>query len=340
MNKKNSNSKNETLKLAIILVICLAVLVTLIIMVARLFEKAPTSDTNEPQYVELPNIEGMNLAQAKILLDNADIRYEIIPTGSKIPNRVENIEYIGKIEDDKTLVDVGTTVKIYSNEVGKDKIIYLTFDDGPTRDNTNDIVFMLEDYGIKASFFVEGRDVELYPDRVEAIFRRGHVIACHSHTHEYASIYSSIDTFISEIGQYEAALEAALIEAIGEENFAQIQIKKIIRFPGGTNNAYLTKAEALAYINAVRALGYTVYDWTALTGDEEFSLEDRNSQNFISLLESSLATAKNNNRDLIVLMHDQVYTKEALADILDYLISEGYYFDTIDNCPEYTFVEN
>ena len=236
------------------------------------------------------------------------------------------------------LVTVGTTVKLYANEVGKDKVVYLTFDDGPTRDNTNDIVFKLQEYGIKASFFVEGRDVELYPSRVEAIFKRGHVIACHSHTHEYASIYSSTDAFISEIEQYEAALEAALIEAIGEENFAQIQIKKIIRFPGGTNNSYLTKAEALAYINAVRALGYTVYDWTALTGDAQ--LDNRDPQNLISCLDASLKKAKNDGLDLIVLMHDNVYSNEALDQILTYLVSEGYYFDTIDNCPEYTFVEN
>ena len=331
--KKNSNNKNEILKLGIIFAICLAVLVVLIVMAVQLFGTTPASNPDKPQYVELPNIEGMNLAKAKILLDNADVQFEIVPTNSKTPNRVEKVEYVGKEENEKTFIEVGTKVKIYSNEVAKDKVVYLTFDDGPTRDNTNDIVFTLQEYGIKASFFVEGRDVERYPDRMEAIFNRGHVIACHSHTHEYEAIYSSTDAFINEVEQY----EAAMIEAIGEENFAQV--KKIIRFPGGTNNSYLeSKENALAYISAVRTLGYTVYDWTALTGDAE--LDDRNSRNLISYLDSSLEKAKNKGLDLIILMHDNIYTNEALVEILYYLVEKGYYFDTIDNCPEYTFAEN
>lgn len=332
--RKPVANKNETIKLSVVLAFCLLVLVVLIVMVAKSFTTTPATTPDEPQYIELPNItEGMNLYKAKDLLDNADIRYEIISTDSQTPNRVEKIEYIGKEENGKIVLDVGTTVKIYSNEVSKDKVVYLTFDDGPTRDNTYDIVVKLQEYGIKASFFVEGRDVERYPDRMEGIFNRGHVIACHSHTHEYANIYSSTSAFITEVEQY----EAALIEALGEENFAKI--KKILRFPGGTNNSYLeTQEEALAYISAVRALGYTVYDWTALTGDAE--LENRNPQNLISYLDSSLTKAKNKGLDLIILMHDNVYSNEALDAILSYLVSEGYYFDTIDNCPEYTFVEN
>ena len=334
--KRNpTTDKNETIKLSIILAVCVVVLIALIITACNMFggnNKKHVPVVNNTQQGEFPNIEGMKLADAKALLDGAGVSYEIIPTSSKIPNQVEKIEYVGKTENDKIIVEVSTTVKIYANEVGKDKVVYLTFDDGPTRDNTYDIVVKLQEYGIKASFFVEGRDVERYPDRMEAIFNRGHVIACHSHTHEYADIYSSTDAFVSEIEQY----ETALIEAIGEENFAQI--KKIVRFPGGTNNSYLTKEDALAYISAVRGLGYAVYDWTALTGDAE--LDNKNPENLISYLDSSLTKAKNDGLDLIILMHDNVYSNEALDQILNYLVSEGYYFDTIDNCPEYTFVEN
>ena len=330
--RKPVDDKNETLKLGVILAVCLLVLAVLIVMVAKSFSTTPTTTPDKPQFIEIPDFEGMNLSKVKTILDEADVNYEIIPTSTRMANTVENVEFVGKIENGKILVSVGTTVKLYANEVGKDKVVYLTFDDGPTRDNTNDIVFKLQEYGIKASFFVEGRDVERYPDRMEAIFNRGHVIACHSHTHEYADIYSSTDAFISEIEQY----EAALIEAIGEENFAQV--KKIVRFPGGTNNSYLTKEDALAYISAVRGLGYTVYDWTALTGDAQ--LDNRNPQNLISCLDASLTKAKNDGLDLIVLMHDNIYSNEALDQILNYLMSEGYYFDTIDNCPEYTFVEN
>ena len=287
----------------------------------------------EVQYINIDNLDGMTISQAKSVLESAGVQYEIIPTESRMANQIERFEFLGnETEDGKFMIEYGTTVKIYGNDVSKDKVIYLTFDDGPTRDNTNEIVMKLEEYGIKASFFCEGRDIERYPDRMETIFNRGHVIACHSHTHEFENVYSSINAFISEVTQY----ENALLEALGEENFAKV--KKIIRFPGGTNNAYLeTDEEALTYIAAVRELGYTVYDWTALTGDAEGNSD---AQSFISTLDSGLTKAKNNELDLIVLMHDKWSTNEALGEILDHLIEQGYYFDTIDHCPEYTFVEN
>jgi peptidoglycan/xylan/chitin deacetylase (PgdA/CDA1 family) len=328
-----SNEQKQTLKLVGVLTVC--VIILLILSIALMNSFATPTVNNEPKYIDIDNIEGMNVNEAIEILKKAEITYEIIPTDSKIPNRVEKLEYVGLVLSDtgRLRIRVGTNVKIYSNVVGKDKIIYLTFDDGPTRDNTNDIVFKLQEYGIIASFFVEGRDVERYPDRMEAIFNRGHLIACHSHTHEYSQIYSSTDAFLEEIAQY----ESAMIEAIGEENFAQV--KKIIRFPGGTNNSYLNdRQNALSYISAVRGLGYAIYDWTALTGDAELS--DKSPQNLISYLDTSLKKAKSQGLDLIVLMHDNVYSNEALIQILDYLVAEGYYFDTIDNCPEYTFVEN
>ena len=316
--------KRQTFILYIILIILLIVLLLLVWAVGKNFiapasqgGDVPTGQVSDP--TELPLSEGMSLQEAKALLVANNVTYSIVSTQSRMANTVEKIEYSGK------------SVKLYANEVGKDKVVYLTFDDGPTRDNTQDILNKLQEYGIKASFFVEGRDVERYPDRMEATFLRGHYIACHSHTHEFEIVYSSIDAFIQEIHQY----EQAMIDAIGEKNFATYE--KIIRFPGGTNNAYLTKSEALEYMAAVRALGYSIYDWTALTGDAQGASD---AAAFISNLSSSLQQAKNNGYDLIVLMHDKWSTNEALEDILSYLISEGYYFDTINHCPEYTLVKN
>ena len=331
MTKKATPNKNDTAKLAAILAIGIIILIILSVLLINSL-KTPTGSP-EPTHIEIENLNKMTLSEAKAILESADVQYEVIPTDSRIPNQIERVDFSGDVsESGKLLVTIGTTVKLYANEVEQSKIIYLTFDDGPTRDNTNDIVFKLEEYGIKASFFVEGRDIERYPDRMEAIFNRGHIIACHSYTHEYSNIYSSTEAFVNEIEQY----ETALIEALGKENFAKI--KKILRFPGGSNNAYFeTKDESRTYISAARELGYSVYDWTALTGDAE---GNKTAQSFITTLDSSLSKAKNQGLDLIVLMHDNVYTKEALAEILDHLIAQGYYFDTIDNCPEYTFVEN
>ena len=324
-----TSEKKKTFLLCIVLILLLIVVLLLVLAIGKAFITVPANQGGVA-FTELDIKEGMSLKEAKELLDAQGIQYEVIPTSSRIANTVEQIDHTGKEQNGKIVVASHSKIKLYANEVGKDKVIYLTFDDGPTRDNTHDILDKLQAYGIKASFFVEGRDVERYPERMEATFLRGHYIACHSHTHELESIYSSTNAFITEIKQY----ENAMIEAIGKENFETYE--KIIRFPGGTNNAFLTKSESLKYIAKVRELGYAVYDWTALTGDAE-GITD--AQTFISNLSSSLSKAKNAGLDLIVLMHDKWNTNEALNDILAYLFSEGYYFDTINNCPEYTFVE-
>ena len=330
----NKNTNKETKILICVLLVCVVIASVLLISVINALQKSPESPAiaPPPTHVEIENIDGLTINQAKTILNDAGVQYEIIPTESRMANQIERFEFLGnETEDGKLMIEYGTTVKIYGNDVGKDKVIYLTFDDGPTRDNSDDIVFKLEEYGIKASFFCTGKNIEIYPTRMETMFNRGHVIACHSQTHVYNDIYSSTDAFVGEIQQY----ESALIEALGEENFAQI--KKIIRFPGGTNNSYLETEEALEYINTVRALGYSVYDWTALTGDAE---GNKDAQSFIEMLDSTLSRAKSQDLDLIVLMHDKWSTNESLREILDHLIAEGYYFDTIDHCPEYTFVEN
>lgn len=321
---KNKN----TLILIGILAICVAVcLILAIFVVKNLFTPADQPDV---EWMELPITENMTLTEAKLILDELQIYYEIVPTSSRVANRVERIEFIGKEENGKRLFEIGTQIKIHSNEVGIDKVIYLTFDDGPTRDNTFDILDTLDTFGIKASFFTVGEDIKLWKDRMVATVDRGHLVACHSHTHRFDVVYSSINAFLDEVRQYENALK----EAIGEDKFNKMP--KIIRFPGGTNNARLSTEDALKYISAVRDYGYRVYDWTALTGDAEGK---NDAQVFISCLSSGLEKAKKNNEPLIVLMHDKWSTNEALSDIISHLVSEGYYFDTVDACNEYTFVE-
>ena len=343
MKTNYTKEQKETLKLVGILSVCVFVLLVLSIVFMNNLS-VPTS-TPTPKYIDIDNIEGMNLKDAKALLENADISYEIIPTESKIANKVEKIEFVGVTLSDtgRLRIKIGTTVKIYGNDVSKDKVIYLTFDDGPIvnythsmeiYNTTGDLLDILDEYGVKATFFITGYQM-IKSDRSEYvldIINRGHILACHSSTHALENIYASKSNFVSDIKRY----ENELINIIGEEKYNSLG--KYLRFPGGTNNAYIkTDAEALEYINAARELGYAVYDWTALTGDAE---GNDNAQSFIATLKSGLAKAKNNDLDLIVLMHDKYSTKEALPQILDFLISEGYYFDTIDNCPEYTFIEN
>ncbi len=327
-----SNEQKQTLKL--VGVLSVGVILLLILAIALMNSITTPTVNNEPKYIDIDNIEGMNVNEAIEILKNAEITYEIIPTDSKIPNRVEKLEYVGLVLSDtgRLRIRVGTSVKVYANLVEQNKIIYLTFDDGPTRDNTIAILDALDARGIKATFFVQGKNVNNYRDRILATIERGHLVGCHSYSHEISKIYESTEAFMEEVEQYEAVMK----ETLGEENFNSMS--KVIRFPGGTTtNSYLTFVTVKEYLTAVREKNYKVYDWTALTGDAEgYSTAEE----FIDYMSETLESSKENNKPLIVLLHDKWSTNEAIDEILDYLVSAGYYFDTIDNCPEYTFAEN
>lgn len=342
MTNNTQKKKNETLKLGIILGVCVILLIAIVILLFKTLQASPTGDPTE--YIEIPVYEQMTLADAKSVLDSAQIRYEIVPTESKTPNKIEKIEYIGKEENGKMFAEIGTTVKLHSNEVSSDKIIYLTFDDGPIVNytdntletiyhNTGEILDILERYNIKATFFLAGNQMTK-PDRsqyVVEIYEEGHLIACHSFSHKYEFIYASPSNFVSDVKRFENELKSIL----GEEKYNTVG--KYIRFPGGTiKNGLISKNEATAYLSAIREMGYKIYDWTFLTGDAQ---GNDTPEEMMSYMQETLQDAKNKNYPLILLLHDKNSTKNFLPEMLDYLISEGYYFDTIDNCPEYTDVE-
>lgn len=349
MTNKSSMNKNETIKLGAILAICLIVLIAIIVVLFRSFDIAPATEP-QTQYIEISMLDGMNLADAKKMLNDADINYEIVSTTSRTPNKIEKVEYIGKIEDGKLYIEVGTTVKIHANEVSVDQIIYLTFDDGPIVNytdntyetiyhNTGEILDILDQYGIKATFFLVGEQM-VKSDRtqyVTDIYQRGHLVACHSFSHNFNTIYNSTSDFLSDIEQFENALKNIL----GEDIY--VSVGKYIRFPGGTNNSYISKQQRMDFINVMRENGYKLYDWTLLTNDadDRYRLEGESDKDYyIRSVKEGIETNKDSRKPLVLLMHDKNSTKNALPEILDYLISEGYYFDTVNNCSEYTLVEN
>ncbi|MBT9166359.1 MAG: Peptidoglycan-N-acetylglucosamine deacetylase [Chloroflexi bacterium] len=73
--------------------------------------------------------------------------------------------------------------KVYHKRKTTEKVVALTFDDGPNEPYTSEILDMLASHNIKATFFVIGKNVELYPEIARRIMNEGHVIGNHSHTH-------------------------------------------------------------------------------------------------------------------------------------------------------------
>ena len=132
---------------------------------------------------------------------------------------------------------------------------------------------------------------------------------------------------IESIKQWERSVEAAL---------GYLPEYKLFRFPGGSNNAYLPKSDFPAYYNALKAYGYTAFDWTFANNDrylngkpEDMSVVEYLKQSAVSTLQS---IAQSTSMPKIMLMHDTTSpTPESLEWIIEYYINAGYTFGTLDN---------
>ena len=198
-----------------------------------------------------------------------------------------------------------------SSSTGGKKIVYITVDDGPSK-LTDKFLDTFEKHGVRATFFVVGRQAASYPDQIKRMQRGGHCIANHSYTHDYATFYETKSSFSSELKKWDEAISKIL----GRDYHTNI-----FRFPGGS-----TYSRAKQYRDYVKQLGYVYYDWTCLNGDAEIS--NRTADN----LYNYLVKTYNNRNEEVVLIHD-TNAKQTTVDMLDRMIrffkNNGYEFRTL-----------
>ncbi|EGW37108.1 polysaccharide deacetylase family protein [Desulfosporosinus sp. OT] len=204
----------------------------------------------------------------------------------------------------------GLAMRVRAFNVEPKKIAYLTFDDGPYPQTTPRILKILQDEGVKATFFVLGRQVEKYPDLLKAEYEQGEGIGNHSYSHDYNLLYRSPETFLAEIKQTEELI------------FKTIKVRpKIVRAPGGTQGHFHVN-----YYNALDAADYLIYDWNVSSGDADASLVP--AEQLVQNVENQVPGKART----IILMHDagaKVTTIDALPQIIQYLKQQGYSFGVI-----------
>ncbi len=199
-----------------------------------------------------------------------------------------------------------------NNHAPKNKVAYLTFDDGPTKTITPKILKILDDYDIKATFFVLGSMAEKNPQILKSIKSKGHSIGHHSYSHNYKYIYSNVSNFLGEINKTSKTFKNILGKDFNTS---------LLRFPGGSFEAYKQASKKI-----VISKGYKVYDWNALNGDSEYKNVP------VNKLISRLKTTVRGQKELIVLMHDssgKETTVKALPTIIEYLKGKGYTFEVL-----------
>ena len=141
----------------------------------------------------------------------------------------------------------------------QEKIAYLTFDDGPSN-NTHEILDILKQYNIKATFFVLGSQVQVFPETTNRIYNEGHYIANHGYSHKYSSIYQSPEQVLNEYNQCNEVVAKTI--NVPEYN------SHLFRFPGGSVGGKYAdlKKQAITLLDQNNILHI---DWNSLTGDSE-----------------------------------------------------------------------
>lgn len=199
------------------------------------------------------------------------------------------------------------------------KIIYLTFDDGPSYSVTNETLDILKEKNVKATFFIVGSKIQGKEDILKRIHNEGHSIGLHTYTHKYKKIYSTEEAFVEEMDRTNEEVKKVL----GIE-------PKLIRFPSGSkphlNDSLLDK---------LHAHNYRIFDWNACLSDGL----NYNAPPDKLIKEAQKVIGKSTK--VILLLHCDIVNKntcKALPRIIDFYKSQGYEFKPItDETPEYYF---
>ena len=217
--------------------------------------------------------------------------------------------------DAKTISEQLNSYNFYND--GK-KVVYLTFDDGPTK-YTPEILSILKKYNIRGTFFTTGTALENGGEEMKKVLKESYVygnsIGNHTYSHDYKTLYPNgsldLNAFNTDLERNLALLRGAL-----GENFNT----NIIRCPGGFNswNNMQPLKEQLNSNNQ------SYIDWNALTGD---SSKIKNSVK--DMVAEAIKTSEDKNL-VVLLMHEtNKYTPEYLDEIIRYYHNNGYEFRTI-----------
>ena len=257
-------------------------------------------DYIEPGYLATDNCLGDITNRVKVT-NNIDSRqngkYQVIYTVS---------------DDLGNTTTIQRTVYVYEKNpdvlIG-DKVIYLTFDDGPSS-YTGQLLDVLKKYNVKATFFVTGKGSDKF---IKRAYDEGHSIGLHTYKHQYKEVYKSVDDYFSDLDKVSDRVK----QITGIET-------KLIRFPGGSSNTVSKFNPGIMTVlsKEVELRGYKYFDWNISSGDTSTTSTDKIANNVIKSLR------KGNN---VVLQHDtKKYSVEAVSQIIEYGLANGYVFAPLD----------
>lgn len=322
-------SKMDTVKKQNITVLIICVIVVAVTIIGVQFIPKKENSTLKESIAsnkENGSLDGSNKEDE--LVQNDQIVGEELEVDSK-----NNVNYI-KLEDDPNADDAAMVsentkgllngTKNYPVRTDGKRVVYLTFDDGPSTTNTPQILDILDQYNVKATFFVLGSSIDKSDEAKEILkeeVKRGHAIANHTYGHDYSYLYPNrtmnVNNIVSDLEKSQNSMKAVL-----GEDFST----RVIRLPGG----YCSWEGRTAMKEAMEQNGYYNVDWNALNKDAEGKM--KNADELVQCTKESVEALGPNADSVVLLMHD-TYGKEetvkALPRIIEYLQSQGFEFRTI-----------
>lgn len=293
-NRRLKKLRERRRKLIIKMVICALLLVLVIVGIVRC-----TSNAIEKKKVEQQRIEQLEKKKQE----------EEKKKKAEEKKKKEEMEKLNARAKDFE-VDPARTAG--SENHIEEKIVYLTFDDGPSV-LTPKVLEILDKYNAKATFFVTNHD-KSSAHYIKEAYDKGHTIGMHTSSHDYQQVYSSVQAYFDDL----AAISQTVKEQIG-------YVPCFIRFPGGSSNtvSLFTPGIMTELTAEVQKRGYQYYDWNTGCGDGGVCTTEE-------LIQTGTSGTANN---LLFLAHDSATkqtTVEALPKIIEYYQNQGYVFKAID----------
>ncbi len=307
--KKRAKYRVHTTVMAFTMLVLMAFMVFLMI---RLIQ----SDKENKKY-----IKDINALEEKINeLDMASASYESV--AAELNNRVSELESekeqlsVKNNELESIVTQSGIKESIDENE----KVVFLTFDDGPSN-LTPEFLNVLNSYGVHATFFVtyQPQHEEIY----KQIISNGNAIQIHTATHDYDSVYQSVDAYLADFNQvYEYVCNVT-----GKS-------PNYFRYPGGSTNSY-GKAIVRDIARTMKERGFDFVDWNVSVGDGSAAATKE------SMIQKIMTESEGKNH-IVMLAHDSGAKSETLAalpQIIEYYKNNGYSFKVIDGNVDISFAQ-
>ncbi len=279
--------------------------------IAEIDTTAPIVTINGDQHITIYDDEVFEDPGATALDSEMEITVEV--SGNVDMTRPANHQLLYSATDASG--NTGVATRVVTVTPRNSGIIYLTFDDGPSA-HTARLLDILKKYDVRATFFVTGYGSD---DMIAREYNEGHAVALHSFTHDYASIYTSVDAYFADLYRIQERVK----NITGYTSY-------LMRFPGGSSNTVSTRYDGGSRIMSklvqeVGARGFTYFDWNVTSGDAGGTTTSDGV--YYNVINRVIRDGKS-----VVLQHDsKAFSVDAVERIIQWGLANGYTFAKLDS---------